>query len=218
MPAVQRFLRMGLGAAWLSLSGCSVSTLPARPDEPEAKPAHAERANRGARVSATRDDAPEISRSRGQKGGGIVLYPRVIPRGDDPELAKLAELVQQRLGSIAASVHGDAVERRPAPERVCPREGCSARSYGAVVARNAGGCTVVAVVGEPGPQPLRLVPWAGSVRLASEQVAFREPPESAITITEHAKCDALIEALEANAPIGEEQKLREALGAPAARP
>lgn len=218
MAAVQRFLRMGLGLAGLALAGCSVSTLPSRPDEPDVRPAHADRANRGARVSATRDDAPEISRSRGREGGGIVLYPRVIPRGDDPELAKLAGLVQTRLGSIAASMHGDVVERRPAPERVCPREGCVARSYGAVVARNAGGCTVVVVVGEPGPEPLQLVPWAGSVRLSSERVAFREPPESAITVTEHAKCAELLEALEANAPIGDEQKLKELLAAPRARP
>jgi hypothetical protein len=209
---------MGSGVACLALAACSVSTLPSRPDEPEVRPAHAERANRGARVSATRDDAPEISRSRGREGGAIVLYPRVIPRGDDPELTKLAELVQKRLGSIAASMHGDVVERRPAPERVCPREGCLARSYGAVVAKNAGGCTVVAVVGDPGPEPLQLLPWAGGVRLASERVAFREPPESAITVTEHAKCAELLEALETNAPIGDEQKLKELLSAPRARP
>jgi hypothetical protein len=218
MLTVQAFSTMVLGVASLALCGCNVSTLPSRPDQPDARPAHAERSSRGARTSATRDDAPEISRSRGREGGAIVLYPRVIPRGDDPELARLAELVQRRLGSIAASVHGDAVERRPAPERVCPREGCMARSLGAVVARNAGGCTVVAVVGEPGPEPLRLVPWAGTVRLSAERVPFREPPESAITVTEHAKCTELIEALEANAPIGEEQKLKELLAAPTARP
>jgi len=147
-------------------------------------------------------DAPEISRSRGQKGGFVVLWPRIVlPRGEAPDasLRQLAGRVQKRLAEVTAqAAPGRALDLRPEPERVCHRSGCEAASVGALLTRAGKGCAVVALVSGPGTSPATLVPWAGSLRLSSPEVAFRSPPESVLGVKDYVPCDALDTALAAH--------------------
>src|SRR5262249_6485435 len=53
------------------------------------------------KAAEPRDDAPEISRSRGTKGGVVVLWPRVWPRSEEPGATELATKVQKRLEELA---------------------------------------------------------------------------------------------------------------------
>jgi hypothetical protein len=142
-------------------------------------------------------DAPEISRSVGVEGGIVVLWPRVVgPRGSPTRAVDQARQLQSRLVAIAGRVApGRPVDVRPQPERVCPRSGCSALALGVVLAVSGQGCAAIALVSDPGQSPAELVPWGGQVRLKSNSVPFREPPELAVRITDYARCDSLLEAL-----------------------
>ena len=69
---------------------------------------------------------PEISRSGGVTGGVVLLWPRVIPRSEDPQTDQDAAFVQGQLrAAIARALPGRPVDVRPNPERVCPRAGCA---------------------------------------------------------------------------------------------
>jgi hypothetical protein len=145
------------------------------------------------------EDAPEISRSRGTKGGVIVLWPRVWPRKDeDPASVEIATRVQKRLEALSRRAAGSrSIEVRPSPERSCPQDGCEATSVSAVIVTRGKGCAVAALVGGPGKSPSRFVPWAGAVTFTSETVPFREPPEEQVKVSDYASCEKLLEGTEA---------------------
>jgi hypothetical protein len=146
-------------------------------------------------------NAPEISRSTGAAGGAIVLWPRIVlPRGagkPDPDTRAWAAKIQARLVDIARRVMpGKSVEVRPEPERVCPKQGCSAISLGILLARAGGGCSAFALISGPGTSAARIVPWSpGRVKLSSTSVAFREPAEKNVKVEDYATCAKLPEDL-----------------------
>ncbi|HHO51341.1 MAG TPA: hypothetical protein ENK18_10815 [Deltaproteobacteria bacterium] len=136
--------------------------------------------------------APEISRSKGRRDGVVVLWPRVVPATEDPELRGLAKRLQDRLYAAASEVVDyRRVDVRPEPERVCPRSGCRAPSVSVLLGHKGGGCVLVALVGPAGGSPLDVVPLVGEVELASERLAFRKAPESSMVITEFVPCDQI---------------------------
>jgi hypothetical protein len=141
-------------------------------------------------VCAWAAEGDEISRSRGRPGEIVVLYPRVVPETDDPVVASLAERAADRLARVAASLPGaPPVERRPPPERSCPRTGCRTVSVGLLLGHQAGGCAAVALVSDPGPSPARLIPWIGGVRTVVPAAPWRVAPESEVVIEEFALCE-----------------------------
>lgn len=184
----------------LGLAGCPTGAptrtpedfgAPTEGDEPvplSGKPKHDDHAN----------DAPEISRSRGTRGGVVVLWPRVWPKGkDEAATAELAGKVQKRLEALARRAAGSrTIEVRPAPERACPKEGCEATSVSAVVVVRDKACALVAVVGGPGVSPSRILPWAGKVELTPDTVPFREPPEEQVKVVDHVPCATMLDGLE----------------------
>jgi hypothetical protein len=145
-------------------------------------------------------DAPEISRSRGAAGGVVVLWTRVIPGSEDASLQGAAGAVQEALRAAAAqAAPGATVDVRPAPERVCPREGCKAVAVGAVLAHKDGGCVVVATVSAPGESAAKLIPLAGKVKLKADSAPFREPPESFVQVLDFASCADVAAQLDTSA-------------------
>jgi hypothetical protein len=196
---MRKFAIAGLSLL-LGCGGQNAEAPPAR--EPAPAPAGALEAPVADSVSepAAAGDAPEISRSAGVEGGVVVLWPRIVlPRGSagpDDATRKLAAQVQQQLAGIAArALPGHPGDIRPEPERVCPRSGCKSVSVGVLLARAGAGCSVIAVVTPPGPQPGRLVPWSGVVQLEASSVGFREPPERSVRVKDYERCDAHPEAL-----------------------
>ena len=199
-----------------SALGCSVSTVPSKPlsSGPEPQPELSKRT--AVHHQSGGSDSPEISRSVGTPGGVVVLWPRVLPRSEDPAVLELARLVQDRLATLART-SGDPIDRRPAPERVCPKgEGCSAASVGAIVAIKDKGCAVIALVSNPGISPTQLIPWAGRVKLRNPTAVFRDPPENEVTVEEFVPCEKLKADLASNAAPGDEAALGAAIKAAAA--
>jgi len=190
-------------ALLLPMLGCG-STPPPETEAPPADltdPAYAQRFDEPTDRS--------ISTSQGQEGGVVVLWPRIIPADEADGTRDLASTVQGRLRDLANRVYpsGD-VDVRPEPERVCSRAGCSGASLGALILRRGEGCAVVGLVSRPGASPARLVQWAGDVILRANEVAFRDPPESQVSVRDFMRCENLAESLaEAEADI--EAALRE---------
>lgn len=148
-------------------------------------------------VSATGIDAPEISRSRGARGGVVVLWPRIIPSDGGSETNQLARGVQERLVALVrATFPGREIDVRPAPERVCPMGGCEGAAVGALLLRRTDGCAVIALVSQPGAVPMSLIPWAGDVRLRATRIPFRQHPENWVTVTDFAPCEQTLAGLE----------------------
>jgi len=142
--------------------------------------------HRGSRVSA----------SRGQEGGVVVLWPRVIPSSDDAQLTQIARGLHKKLEAAARRALPTAtdVDVRPEPERVCPQAGCKAVSVGVLLAHsNAQTCIAVAWVARPGTSPAKLIPWVGKVRKKMNQVPFREPIESGVAVTDFQRCSDVLE-------------------------
>jgi len=141
-------------------------------------------------AGASSVDAPEISRSVGVRGGVVVLWPRIAPRSDDPSVRAIATAVQQRLRAVVErALPGRAIDVRPEPERVCPRQGCAAMTVGASLFHTPrGGCTVVALVSGAGMSPQRLLQWVGNVTLRESVVPYREPPEGRMVAEDMARC------------------------------
>lgn len=145
-------------------------------------------------------DGDEISRSRGKKGGVVVLYPRVVPESQDPAIVAVAAQLQQRLAASAARAVGDrTIDVRPAPERVCPQSGCKAASVGVLLGHSQGGCVAVAMVGGPGASNQQLLPLVGKVQLHAAVATFRQPPERLVTVTEFVPCGEVLGALDLTA-------------------
>lgn len=141
--------------------------------------------------------APEISRSRGRRGGVVVLWPRVVPATEDPQIQGLAKRLQDRLYAAASEVVDyRRVDVRPEPERVCPRAGCRAPSVSLLLGHQAGGCVLVGFVSPAGDEPADVVPMVGEVELASDKIAFRKPPESSMVVTEFVPCTQIEEAFD----------------------
>lgn len=208
---VRAHLVVFVSAFFSTVVGCTTSTLPQNlpPEEQEAKLG-------GKRTGvhyAGSQNAPEISKSVGQEGGVVVLWPRIVPRSEEADLKEIASLAQGRLAALATEL-GAEVDRRPEPERVCPRpDGCRAVTVSAVVTKKQSGCALVATVAKPGASPTTLVPWVGKVDLAKPSVPFREPPESEITVAEFSSCEKLKQDLSSNAAPADEAALRAALKA-----
>jgi hypothetical protein len=142
-------------------------------------------------------DAPEISRSGGAKGGFVLLWPRINPRTKDPVMIDMASFVQQRLKKLSDQASpGAAMDLRPEPERVCPKpDGCAGTAVGALVLRQSNGCAVLALVSAPGQATQKIIPWVGAVKLKQPTVAFRDPPESAVAVQDWVPCDKITASL-----------------------
>jgi len=146
-------------------------------------------------------DSPEISRSVGEEGGVVVLWPRIVPRSDDPETIAVAERVQAALVAAAGRALPDRPsDVRPKPERVCPRAGCKAMTVGAVVTRKGDACAVMATIGGSGTSPVKLVAWGGNVDVKQDVAQFRDPPENQMRIVEYTPCDQLVESMSKQTP------------------
>lgn len=146
-------------------------------------------------------DDPRISRSRGEKGGIVVLYPRIFPATPDPALETIAQSLHLRMRKVVeTALPGRPVDMRPAPERECPKAGCLGLSIGAVLAHKDGGCVVGALLGGPEIAPRTLVPWAGGFSVKTQSIPFREPAESYIEIGDFANCSDMNTALDALEP------------------
>ncbi len=184
-------------------SGCS--TLPSQPDVPRDTIELAQQRQ----GDPVRHDSPEIAKGRGEKGGYVVLWPRVVPRSDDPQTQEIASLLQARLTAMAnRAAPGAPVDVRPSPERACPRDGgCVATSLGAVLSRKGDACAAAVTIGSPGTSPVRVFGWAGTVEVKAESSAFRDPPENLLVVKEWAKCDALLASLKTNTPPSDESPI-----------
>jgi hypothetical protein len=198
----------------LALATIGCTTLPRAPaEEPEEVQLPGKRHGQ-----AVRNDAPEISKSRGERGGYVVLWPRIVPRDDDPTTLEIASLLQARLRSMAEkAAPGAPVDVRPDPERACPRDGgCVATSLGAVLSRKGGACAAAATIGAPGTSPVRVLGWAGTVTTKDATAGFRDPPESLLVVQEWAKCEDLLAQLRSNAAPSDETEIAKAVAAGAA--
>lgn len=146
-----------------------------------------------------KNDPPEISRSRGTKGGIVVLWPRIWPHGDDAATRDVTVKVQQRLDALAKRAAGNrSIDVRPEPERSCPKEGCEATSVSAVIVVRDKACAAVAVVAGPGTSAGHILPWAGKVELTKETVAFRDAPEEQVKVKDYVPCATLLDGREDN--------------------
>lgn len=144
--------------------------------------------HRGARVSA----------SVGEPGGVVLLWTRIIPADDSPEMSALATKLQSRLGAITRRASPNRpIDQRPAPERACPQAGCQGTAVSALLVHQGKGCAAVLLLGPPGRTPVRLIPWAGRVSFKEPTAAFRSPPESQVIVEDFVTCDGLIDALAA---------------------
>jgi hypothetical protein len=204
-------IALGLPLA-LALSGaaCLASTLPSDTASPSQQQSVATTWVGGGKGSDK--NAPEISRSTGEQGGIVILWPRVFPKSD-PELLDLAAKLQKRLETLARQAFPDApIDVRPEPERVCPRQGCDAIALGIVVTKKENGCAAAALVAKPGPSPSEIVPWVGKITVTSP-APFREPAESYMKVHEFGACAKVQDALLTNAPAGEDPAVVEAIKA-----
>lgn len=140
-----------------------------------------------------------VSRSGGEPGGLVVFWPRVIPRSEDPEHSALAKQVQDKLVELARATFPDRpIDVRPEPERVCPREGCAAATFGALLVHDGDECMVVALVSTGATDPTQLAVWGGEVDFKQDLVPFREPPENHVVIRQYVPCEELLQSMASN--------------------
>lgn len=141
--------------------------------------------------------SPEVSSSRGKTDGVVVLWPRIVPETEDPVIIDLARQMQTRLEEAAvATVPENRVDKRPSPERVCPRSGCKATSLGILFGHQDGGCALLGIVGPPGTAPQRLVPLAGRFQMEDPYLPFRDPPEGDVIVAEFVPCAELAQHID----------------------
>ena len=140
---------------------------------------------------------PRVSTSRGEPGGYVVLWPRIVPGDPDGAMSEAASMVQSRLvGFVNEAAAGHPVDVRPEPERVCPRSGCLGASIGAVLMHVNGSCAVLANTGTPGTGNTHLDAWAGRVTISNANPPFRDPPEDHIRVEDFVPCSELGAALD----------------------
>lgn len=165
----------------LVLAGCGSSTPP-----PRRSPADGDAANV--------ENDPRVSKSAGEEGGIVVLWPRVVGIPENEPLA-----LQSKLREIAAATLPDApVDLRPDPERTCPRAGCNGVSVGALLVQQNQSCLVVVLVAEAGPSPTHLIPVMGRMTIRETEIPFREPAESFVHAQDFADCATLDASLESH--------------------
>ena len=149
-----------------------------------------------ASASGKVEDDPRISRSAGEEGGVVVLWPRIIGRSEEGRSEDIAAALQQRLREVVArALPGRPVDVRPEPERVCPQGGCRTVNVGVLLLREQAGCAVLALVGGAGRSAISIVPWAGDVELRSATVPFRDPPEDEVRVKDFTPCGEILGAL-----------------------
>jgi hypothetical protein len=140
-----------------------------------------------------------VSQSGGEPGGLVVFWPRVIPRSEAPEVSQLAGQVQAKLVELAEQTFPErSLDVRPEPERVCPRGGCPAATFGVLLVHKGEKCAAVALTSAGETATNDLAVWAGDVRLKLERVAFREYPENHVAISGYVPCDQLVQAMTDN--------------------
>lgn len=140
--------------------------------------------------------SPEITKSLGQRGGVVVLWPRLQGKAKSSERASKVQAHLRDLTQRAAL--SKPVDARPEPERACPKpNGCDATAVGFVLIDEGAACAAVVTVSAPGASPQRLVAWAGQMHFKQPTVPFREPPESQIVVDDFVPCDQLDAALRA---------------------
>jgi len=190
---------VGLASA---IAACAVSTLPS--GGPNATSAAAPLPTfRIGPKGANADDAPEISRSTGVRGGFVIMWPRMLPE-NDPDLQLKAAKVQHRLAVIAHEAFPDAaIDVRPEPEKVCPRDGCEGVVLGIIMKKRESGCIIAAFTAKHGQSDSLIVPWVGAVE-AKGPAPFREPPESYLTIHKYGSCATIDDSLKSNGAVGDE--------------
>lgn len=179
----RRFASVSLLALLFGCTGSTTTSTTTSSTEPEAKSS----------------GEAFVSRSGGEAGGLVVFWPRVIPRSDDPDVSALAGQVQGKLVELAKATYPDRpIDVRPEPERVCPREGCAAATFGAMLVHNDGKCIVVALSSPAGTEPTELAAWAGDVDFKQASVPFREHPEDHIVTRGYVPCDELLQSMAGN--------------------
>jgi hypothetical protein len=158
--------------------------------DPDA-PAQAQPAEGTPAVSGSSD--PRVSRSAGEAGGVVVLFPRIIPAEAFDSTRMIAGLVQQRAQELVErTLAGRPIDVRPEPERTCPKAGCAAVALGVLIVRQGDGCAVVGFVMPPGTSdPTTLVPWTGDLTLKQTTIPFRAYPESEVVVSDYGPCDDL---------------------------
>ncbi|MCB9748701.1 MAG: hypothetical protein H6713_01715 [Myxococcales bacterium] len=150
---------------------------------------------------ATTQEEAHVSRSVGVEGGVVVLWPRIIPRDIVPENRDLAAALQKHVRHVVEkNLPGRQIDFRPEPERVCPRQGCTSMSVGTLLSRHKQGCLVLALISRPGQAPVKIVPWAGDVKLKNDTVGFREYPEEQITVADYIPCSSLLSTMDKKEP------------------
>ncbi len=164
---------------------------PSTLEEPAAPPPTAAQSGDGPAVGGGSD--PRVSRSAGEPGGVVVLWPRIIPSDQANAMSTTAGLVQDRLKALAEStLPGRTIDVRPQPERTCPQQGCAAVALGVLIVRHGDGCAAVGFVMPPGTtEPTTLVPWFGGLSLKRSAIPFRAYPESEVTISDYGRCSDL---------------------------
>jgi hypothetical protein len=131
----------------------------------------------------------------------VILWPRIIPRDIVPENHDLAAALQKHVRHVVEKVlPGRQIDFRPAPERVCPKQGCTSMSVSTLLSRHKQGCLVLALISRPGQAPVTIVPWAGTVKLKSNTVGFREYPEEQITVADYVPCNSLLTTMDSQEP------------------
>ena len=147
-------------------------------------------------LAALAGDDPRISTSRGTEGGVVVLHPRVIPATEDPRILQIAAAVQAHAHGLVQQAHPETpVDLRPAPERTCPRAGCLGVSFGSVLVHAGDNCAVAAWVAAPGPSPAQPIAWSPGLAPKVATVPFREPIESALSVSDYQPCASIVAGL-----------------------
>lgn len=132
-----------------------------------------------------------VSTSRGQTGGLLLLYPRIIPSASAGALSKAAHTAQESLRLLLAEAYPTTpLDVRPEGERVCIKTGCLATSVGILLVSAGSNCVAVISVTAPGIAEHRLFSWAGKV-VMTPRVPFREFLESYVKVVDMVACDAL---------------------------
>lgn len=141
-------------------------------------------------------DGPEISRDTGNEGEVVVLWPRIVPATEDPQLIALGREVQTLLADLTTTL-GRSPNVRPMPERACPRAGggCQVPTASALIAHHEGGCAVVGLIGATGEGGTESIGWVGHVQVRQRIVPFREPPENGVRVVDFVPCDEVAAAL-----------------------
>jgi len=133
-----------------------------------------------------------VSTTRGEEDGIVLLWPRVVPSAGEDDMSTVAAALQERMRAITErALPAQPIDARPQPQRACPNAGCLGLAFGAVLAHSGSRCVVVATITRPGESPTSLVGWSGGVTVRQTSVPFREPPESALGVTDFLACEDL---------------------------